>query len=128
MPRPMNLNHSSGHSEGNAAPLTGSGPGGNYVGNDFRAAYVPGVSLTGSGQTVGLLEFDGYVANDIASYESQAGLPAVPLSNVLLDSFDGSAGQNSAEVSLDIEMAVSMAPGLSSVVVYEDQPTAITGN
>ena len=31
---------------------TGSGPGGNYIGNDFRAAYVPGVSLTGIG-TIG---------------------------------------------------------------------------
>jgi hypothetical protein len=128
LPRPMNLRRSSGASAGNAVPLTGSGPNGNYMGNDFRAAYVPGVSLTGSGQTVGLLEFDGYVANDIASYESQAGLPAVPLNNVLLDSYDGSAGQNSAEVSLDIEMAVSMAPGLSSVVVYEDSPSALTGN
>jgi hypothetical protein len=98
------------------------------MGNDFRAAYLPGVSLTGSGQTVGLLEFDGYAASDIASYEGQAGLPAVPLSNVLLDGYDGSAGQNSDEVSLDIEMAVSMAPGLSSVVVYEDVPSAPTGD
>jgi hypothetical protein len=31
-----------------------------YIGSDFRQAYVPGTSLTGAGQTVGLLQFDGY--------------------------------------------------------------------
>ena len=43
-------------------------PGGQFIGNDFRAAYLPGVTLTGTGQAVGLLEFDGYYANDIAQY------------------------------------------------------------
>jgi hypothetical protein len=38
---------------GGAKPNAGSGPSGTYMGNDFRAAYVPGVSLTGSGQTSG---------------------------------------------------------------------------
>ncbi len=127
LPRPMNLKRP-GNASIPSQPLTGSGPGGNYMGNDFRAAYIPDVTLTGSGQTVGLLEFDGYYASDIASYESQAGLPAVPLTNVLLNSYDGSAGQNSDEVSLDIEMAVSMAPGLAAVVVYEDSPFAVNGN
>ena len=32
----------------------GSGPGGNYMGKDFRNAYAPGVTLTGAGQMVGL--------------------------------------------------------------------------
>jgi len=36
-------------------------------GHDFRAAYLPGVTLDGSGQSVALLEFDGYYSNDIAS-------------------------------------------------------------
>ena len=71
-----------GHAAGqrpNAAPNAGSGPGGTYMGNDFRAAYVPGTTLTGAGQVVGLLQFDGYTASDITYYESQAGLPSVPL-------------------------------------------------
>src|SRR5580658_8519332 len=38
----------------------GSGPGGAYLGNDMRAAYYGGTALTGSGQAIGLLEFDGY--------------------------------------------------------------------
>jgi uncharacterized repeat protein (TIGR03803 family) len=99
----------------------GSGNGGTYMGYDFRAAYIPGSPLTGSGQSVGLLEFDGYTADDITYYETQAGLPSVTLTNVLLDGFDGlpSGDGGEVEVSLDIEVAISMAPGLSEVIVYE---------
>ena len=107
-----------------AAPGTGSGPGSAYWGSDYRAAYAPGVSLTGSGQVVGLLELDGYYTNDITAYETQTGLPNVTLTNVLLDGFSGSPDGNAnsvGEVSLDIEMAISMAPGLSKVIVYESQ-------
>jgi subtilase family serine protease len=97
----------------------GSGPNGNYMGYDFRQAYAPGVSLDGTGQMVGLLEADGYYTNDILAYESLAGLPNVPLQNILIDSFRGVPGTNNNEVALDIEMAISMAPGLASVVVFE---------
>jgi uncharacterized repeat protein (TIGR01451 family) len=100
-------------------PRAGSAPGSNYWGNDFRAAYVPGTPLTGAGQKVGLVEFDNYYLSDIESYESQTGLPNVPLGIVLLDGFNGNPSTNNAEVSLDIEMAISMAPGLSEVIVYE---------
>ena len=104
--------------------LTGSGPGGAYLGNDFRTAYVPGVPLTGTGQTVGLLEFDsGYYQRDITAYENLAGLPNVPVSAVLLDGYNGGAGSGNDEVSLDIEMAISMAPGLKGVIVYEGSTT-----
>ncbi|MGA3283469.1 MAG: choice-of-anchor tandem repeat GloVer-containing protein [Verrucomicrobiota bacterium] len=103
-----------------ASPNTGSGPDGCYMGNDFRAAYVPDSSLTGSGQVVGLLQFDGYTASDIIYYENLAGLPNVTLTNVLLDEFDGyPTGYGDIEVCLDIEMAISMAPDLSQVIVYE---------
>ncbi|MGP8054830.1 MAG: protease pro-enzyme activation domain-containing protein, partial [Limisphaerales bacterium] len=104
----------------NAAPNMGSGPSGSYMGGDFRAAYAPGVTLNGTGQTVGLLQFDGYTASDITYYESQTGLPSVTLSNVLIDGASGypSGSGGEVEVSLDIEMAISMAPGLSKVMVY----------
>ncbi len=113
----------------NVQPNAGSGSGGAYMGGDFRAAYVPGVSLNGAGQAIGLVEFDGFYASDIASYESRAGLAAVPLQTVLLDGYNGTptTGANSGndEVSLDIEMAVAMAPGLSKVMVYEAGPSGI---
>jgi uncharacterized repeat protein (TIGR03803 family) len=105
---------------GRRKPLVGSGPGGGFMGKDFRAAYVPGVTLTGTGQSVALFELDGYYASDITDYESLAGLPNVPLQNVLIGGFDGTpSSYGNSEVALDIEMAISMAPGLSQVLVYE---------
>lgn len=117
LPRP-NLKISPGFSA-NASPRAGSGPNGSYIGNDFRAAYVPGVSLNGTGQAVGLLEFDGYNASAITAYKNQAGLPNVPLQNVLIDNYNGAAGSGNDEVCLDIEVALAMAPGLSKIIVYE---------
>jgi len=123
--RPHPLSHPAKLSR--VQPLSGSGPSGYYAGNDFRNAYVPGSPLTGAGQTVGLLQFDGYHKSDITNYENTIGLTNyapnyVPLTNVLLDSFNGHAGSANDEVCLDIEMAISMAPGLSGVVVYEGNP------
>lgn len=113
----------------NGVPKSGSGPSGNYLGNDFRAAYVPGVTLTGAGQIVGLLEFDGFYASDISAYEAAAGLAAVPLETVLLDGFSGTpttgANSGNGEVSLDIEMAIAMAPGLSKIVSFEAGPNGL---
>lgn len=99
----------------------GSGPSGYYRGNDFRNAYIPGVTLNGSGQFVGLVEFDNYYASDITTYETQAGLPNVSLQNVLIDTtnYPPSNITNSVgEVSLDIEMVISMGPNLSKLFVF----------
>ena len=130
-PRRMNLQADPSREGVNATSHAGSGPTGSFIGNDFRAAYIPGVTLTGSGEAVGLFELDGYYASDIAAYETLAGLPNVPLNNVLVDGFGGiptSRRRNSGneEVALDIEMAISMAPGLSQVIVYEGDPTGTT--
>jgi subtilase family serine protease len=110
----------------NATPKFGSGPSGTLIGADFRTAYASGTALNGAGQMVGLVQFDGFYSNDIVAYENLAGLSGVPLQTVLLDGYNGvpTTGANSGnvEVSLDIEMAVSMAPGLSKVVVFEAGP------
>src|SRR5580692_1678816 len=56
------------------APAAGSGPSGAYYGKDFRAAYAPGVTQTGTGQSVGLLEFEsGFYQSDITAFETAAG-------------------------------------------------------
>jgi subtilase family serine protease len=102
-----------------ATPQSGAGPSGTYAGNDFRAAYVPGIALTGTGQSIGLLEFDGYYASDIAAYDTQFGLPNVPLVNVAVDGGVSTPGDDNDEVSLDIEMANAMAQGASTIYVYE---------
>ena len=117
VPRPMGLN---AIPLGQASPfVTGSGPAGYFIGKDFRAAYAPGVTLTGSGQAVGLIEFDGFYASDVQANFTKAGLPAVPTQTVLLNGVSGAAGGDNIEVTLDIMMAAYMAPGLSKIIVYE---------
>jgi hypothetical protein len=113
----------------NGHPLAGSGSDGNYLGKDFRAAYVPGVSVTGAGETVGLFELDGYDASDITSYNTEASLPSASLTNVLIDGFDGSASLEDGddEVCLDIDMAHDMAPG-AGILVYEGPPPSLLEN
>lgn len=104
-------------------PVGGTGPNGNtYRGYDFRTAYAPGVTLTGAGQSVGLLELDGYYASDIGTYENQAGLPDVPITVFPLagsSSFPTGNTNAVAEVSLDMEMAIAMAPGMDRLYVFE---------
>ncbi len=125
-PHPMNLKRAPLKVAAKAtAHNIGSEPNGNLGGFDYRAAYAPGVSLTGVGQTVGLLEFDAYFPSDILAYEGFTGVSNVPVTPVLLDNFDGTPGQEDGEVALDIEMAISMAPGLSNVVVFEAGPNGM---
>jgi subtilase family serine protease len=101
----------------------GTGPSGSYQGGDFRNAYAPGVSLVGAGQIAAVAEFDGYYQSDIATYEANCGYANVPLINILLN-VSGTPGYSGianavTEVSLDIEVEIAMAPGLSQVMVYE---------
>jgi uncharacterized repeat protein (TIGR03803 family) len=96
------------------------------MGKDFRNAYLPGVTLTGAGQTVGLLAFAAFYSGDITTYETMAGLPKVPIEVVLLDEFNGiPENGDTGEPSLDIEMAISMAPGLSNVVAFDAGPNGV---
>ena len=113
------------------APRSGTAPdsSGSYFGDDFRNAYLPGTPLTGAGQMVGLLQFDGFYANDIAAYARAAGggRTNIVIQTVLTDSYNGTpTSSGNIEVSLDIEMAMAMAPGLSKIVVFEADPN--TGN
>lgn len=111
-----------------AQPQTGSGPSGAYIGRDFRNAYAPGVALDGSGQSVALFEGDGFSLNDITNYEILANITNRPvLTPILIDGFPGGpiiGGLSDVEVALDIEMAISMAPALSNIFVYESSPTS----
>lgn len=118
LPRP-NLRLKEMNAPDAAAPMTGSGTSGSFMGYDFRKAYLPGVTLTGTGQSVGLFQLDGYFASAISNYVKIAGLPNVALKNVLVGGFNGSPGTGEMEVCLDIEMVLSMAPGISNIIVYE---------
>jgi tetratricopeptide (TPR) repeat protein len=111
------------------AEEAGSGPDSSYIGNDFRAAYAPKVTLDGEGQKVGILEgyfLDKYLdsvgfhPSDIIAYDSIAGLRKVPIKSILIDNANGIPSPLTVgEVSVDIEMANAMAPGLDSIIVYD---------
>jgi len=106
------------------AASEGSGPNGEYAGNDFRNAYVPGSALTGTGQSVALLEFSDYYPVDITNYENTIGTlngqtNYVPLVNKV--SGRTPSRTSNLEVALDIEMVLSIAPGISNVYVYESR-------
>jgi hypothetical protein len=118
VPRPASLVVGPVGQPQGGTPLSGTGPGGTYMGLDFRKSYAPGVTLNGSGQMVGLLQFDRFHPSDITAYEALAGLPNVPVQEVVLDDI-ATIGNNNVEVALDIEMSISMAPGLAMVIVYE---------
>jgi kumamolisin len=108
----------------NAQPpphTTGSGPSGYFLGSDFRAAYYGGTALTGAGQSVGLLEFAGYNQADVTKYFNTVGQPLTV--SVVGVSTDGSSlsctgSCDDTEQVLDIEVAISMAPGMNQVRVY----------
>src|ERR1051325_9444857 len=122
LPHPASLQMRPIDNRSGATPQSGSGPGGTYRGSDFKKAYAL-VSPTGIGQMVGLLEFDRYYPNDITTYATQAGLSTIPpRTDIFLDDIQTSIptpGSGNIEVALDIEMVISMAPGLSAVLVYQ---------
>jgi subtilase family serine protease len=100
---------------------TGSGPSGYFIGSDFRAAYYGGTALTGAGQSVGLLEFLGYNEADVTSYFSHVHQTlSVAVVGVSTDgsSLSCTGSCDDSEQVLDIEVAISMAPGMSQVRVY----------
>lgn len=101
---------------------TGSGPAGSFVGSDLRTAYYGSGPLDGSGQSVGLFEYAGYEVSDVQTYFSSLNQPLnVPINGVSLNGQSLSCiypGCDDGEQAIDIEMAISMAPALSQVVVY----------
>ena len=139
--RPHPQLHPAGITSLRVRPLGGGGSGGGggggggsntgpFEGSDFRNAYAAGVALDGTGQSVGLFELFGFNPQDIMDYEDEVGMPYVNVQSVLID---GASGDSSSvdyltypgyldyalEVTGDIEMAIAIAPGLSSVLVYE---------
>ena len=121
VPRPL-VKRSKPEEEQKTASVStaGSGPGGSYLASDIRAAYYGGTALTGAGQTVALLEYDGYLLSDVNKTFSSAGQSySVPIKNVLLDGETGKPNSGSdVEDVADIVQVIGMAPGLSQVRVY----------
>ncbi|MFZ0304526.1 MAG: S53 family peptidase [Terracidiphilus sp.] len=102
---------------------TGSGPGGQYLGSDMRAAYYGGTALTGAGQAIGIFGLN-FNLSDVEAYFSSIGQPFDP-SVVITDSIDGYdtscpiSSCNDGEPIADIVQSYSMAPGVDAVIEYE---------
>ncbi len=99
---------------------TGSGPDGQFLGSDMRAAYAPGVASAGEGQSVGLIELGPYNLSDVYAYFSLVNQPLqVPIYNIYLD-VDGVCGSgcDDGEEVIDAEQAISMAPKMSGLLIY----------
>ena len=113
------------------------------VPKDIQAVYgLSSVPLTGSGQSIALLELDGYSPADAVNFETTFNLPNVPLTFKSIDGTPNLCGENQnlpcdlttfniesaatyngmLEVALDIDMAMSLASGISQILIY-DGPT-----
>ena len=99
----------------------GSGPSGNFLPSDIRAAYYGNGSLTGAGQVVAIFSFEGYTTSDLNLFFSTAKMSnTVPVKNVLVNGFNGSCNRcDDGEQVLDIGNVIGVAPGLKQVLFYE---------
>jgi kumamolisin len=125
IPHPAGLDRRQDNAGASSNATTGSGPSASFLGSDMRAAYYGG-SLTGSGQSVGLLEYYGTDLADLTTYFTNANQTNnVPITLLSTDGtstscLDTMAGGNcdDTEQTLDMTQALGMAPGLSSLVMY----------
>ena len=119
IPRPLVQHRNSAQAKSNAT--TGSGPSASFLGSDMRAAYYGG-SLTGSGQSVGLLEYYGTDLADLNTYYANVGQTNhVPITLLSTDGTPTSCvypACDDTEQTLDMTQALGMAPAMSSLVVY----------
>ena len=120
IPRPLLVRRPAGV-QPNA--MTGSCPDTAFCGSDMRAAYYYQGTLTGSGQSVGLLEFAGTDLADLETYYANAGQTnTVPITLLSTDGTSTkcvySQGCDDTEQTVDMTQALGMAPGMSGLVMY----------
>lgn len=106
-----------------AAPSTvrGSGPGGSFLGSDLRMAYYGTGTLNGAGQRVGIFAYKGYNPVDISNYFANAHQSElVPIKAVSVGGASTVCGSGCTDIeqALDMEQAISMAPGLTQLLLY----------
>ncbi len=102
---------------------TGSGPSASFLGSDMRAAYYGGTTLTGAGQNLGLLEYEGTDLADLNTYYANVHQTnTVPITLLSTDGTSTSCvyskGCDDTEQTLDMTQALGVAPGLASLVMY----------
>ena len=90
------------------------------VGGSTPASASPWQSVDGTGQTVGLVEFDNFNLSDVSDFLALIGEPASQINNISEVNVNGGAsiGAGEDEVLLDIDAVTAVAPG-AKVVVYD---------
>src|SRR5437667_650199 len=88
----------------------------------YNATPLQNAGILGDNQPVALFELDGYQPTDVKHYFQNYGLATPNISNVLVDGFNGSAGQGAIEVELDMEVVGALAPHANQIV-YEGPNT-----
>jgi subtilase family serine protease len=101
-------------------PAAGFGP--KDLSGAYDAAALQNAGMLGDNQAIALFELDGYQPSDVAKYFANYGMATPNISNVLVDNYNGAAGQGAIEVELDMEVMGGIAPHASQVV-YEGPNT-----
>ena len=79
---------------------------------------LPWEGIDGTGQTIGLVEFDNFVMSDVQNYLAFVNQPASLINNLSVVDVNGGTGVGAgeAEVLLDIDTTLTIAPGAKTVV------------
>lgn len=90
-----------------------------YTPPQVAALYNFPTDVTGSGQTIGIIELGGgYQASDLSTYFNQLGIQQPQVTDVSVDGGANTPGGSAdGEVELDIQVAGSIAPG-ANIAVY----------
>lgn len=103
-----------------------NGPGGGYTPAQIKGGYdvtpLAGAGITGTGQHVALLEFDGFQQSNITTYDTHYGLAATTPTVQQVDGGSGALGGGQVEVELDIEVVQAIAPK-AAITVFEGPNT-----
>jgi kumamolisin len=84
----------------------------------FGLAAAPLTSLTGAGQTLGLLELDDFRQANLDGHDTAYSLPALTPQRQVVDFGAGISNGGEMEVELDIEVMHALAPG-ATILVFE---------
>jgi hypothetical protein len=121
------------HRNGNPSA---TGVSGSFRAADLRNAYLgvgsPLQSLDGTGQVVGIVDFDVFASSDISGYaalqlpvQGQSPLPPPNVTIVATEGGNPLTGSN-GEATLDVEMVYAMAP--AAQILFFQGSTGITGH
>ena len=100
----------------------GTGKGGGYSPTDIRTAYdIPAQTNTAKTEIAAVFEQGGYSTSDLATYEKQYKLPAVPVTVIAVDkSGTGPKFGVLDEDMLDLDVLIGLNPNLAGIRLYCD--------